>query len=140
MRARRAAERAEKAQNAEERRAKVLDGVASLDEAESREMNSALPNADGVLDVERLINLLMIACRVEGGVHEWLHQSCDDRQDRILAELIEEQEFAREVMAEAKRYERTIRLMRQRLDEVDPEGPFGPKEFVSVLLKKWESE
>jgi hypothetical protein len=30
--------------------------------------------------------------------------------------------------------------MRQRLDEVDPEGPFGPKEFVSVLLKKWESE
>ena len=140
MRARRAAERAEKAQNAEVRRAKVLAGVAPLDEAESRELNRALPDADGVFDLERLVNLLMIACRVEGGVHEWLHQSCDDRQDRVLAELIEEQEFAREVMAEAKRYERTIRLMRERLEEVDPDGPFGPKQLVSILLKKWESE
>ena len=82
----------------------------------------------------------MIACRVEGGVHEWLHQSCDDRQDRVLAELIEEQEFAKEVMAEAKKYERVIRLMRERLEKVDPDGPFATKEFVSVLLKKWESE
>jgi hypothetical protein len=31
-------------------------------------------------------------------------------RDRILAELIEEQEFAREVMAEAKKYERTANL------------------------------
>lgn len=134
------ARRAEKARHAEERRAKVLAGVPPLDEAESRELNRALPNADGVFDLERLVNLLMIACRVEGGVHEWLHQSCDDRQDRILAELIEEQEFAKEVMAEAKKYERVIRLMRERLEKVDPDGPFAPKEFVSVLLKKWESE
>lgn len=136
MRARRATERAEKAKRAEELRVKVLPNADPLNPQQSSELIGSLANPDNVFDLERLINLLMIACRAEGGVHDWLHQSCDDRQDRILAELIAEQEFAREVMAEAKRYDRTIRVMNKRLAEVDPDGPFAPKKFVSPRLKR----
>lgn len=133
MRARRAAQRADREKYAEAGRAKVLGGSTPTDPVEAARRAAALPNAEGVEDLEQLVELLMIACQVEGGIHEWLHQSCLEDHSRVLAALIAEQEFAREVMAEAKALDHTNRLLRERLTEVDPNGPFRLARYVSSI-------
>jgi len=131
MRAKRAAQRADRERSAEEQRTKVLGGVEPTDPDEAAREVDELPHAETVLDVERLIDLLMIACRVEGGIHEWLHQSCIEEQDQLLTALRDEQEFSRSVMDEAKTLDRTNRLLRERLAEVDPNGPLRISGFVT---------
>lgn len=123
MRARRAAQRADREKYAEAGRAKVLAGSTPTDPAEAARRAAALPNAEGVYDLEQLVDLLMIACQVEGGIYEWLHQSCLEEHDRILAVLVAEQELVREVMDEAKSLDRTNRFLVSRLAVIDPDGP-----------------
>ncbi len=130
MRARRAAQRADRERYAEERRSEVLDGTVVLPSAVAARVVSNFPKADTVHDVDRIIKMLMIACQVEGGIQEWLHQSCIEQHDQLLTRFIDEQEFARDVMAEAKSLEHLVRRMRERLAEVDPDGPFSHR-FVT---------
>ncbi len=135
MRARRAAQRADRERYAQERRLDVLEATPELDGIDLPQLVSTLPKADTVLDLNRVVDLLMIACQVEGGIQEWLHQSCIEQHDQLLTALVDEQQFAREVMDEAKALDHLARRMRERLVEVDPDGPFTPKYPISAFLR-----
>lgn len=131
MRARRASQRADRERFGEEQRAKVLDGTPVLDPDEAARLVADFPRDDTVKSLEKLINLLMIACQVEGGIHEWLHQACRQEYDEVLTKYHDEQEFVKELMAEAKSVDRLNCRMRIRLEEVDPDGPFKVPTFVT---------
>ena len=134
MRARRAAQRADRERYAEQKRVEVLADEPDTDPAEAADAVARLPNPKGVRDVEKLLDLLMIACRVEGGIHEWLHESCIEEYEQLLTKYVEEQRFASEVMAEAKSLDHRARRMMARLQEVDPDGPFKTPRFVTDMF------
>lgn len=130
-------------------RAKELRGEVLNEDAEAAEQLvdaqpiAALPNAETVTDLKQLVNLLMIACRVEGGVEEWLHQTCDDRLDWALADLGEESDAHEHTLNELGQHEKTVRAMTVRLVEVDPDGPLVPKTLAqhrADVLAKWAKQ
>jgi len=131
MRARRAAQSAERERIAEELRTSVLEGAEPVAEDQAAKQFAELPHPESHIDLERFVQLLMIACRVEGGIHEWLHQTCVEEHDRVLTALIDEQEFTRVLMEESKSLDRVNRSLRERLVVVDPEGPLSRVDFIT---------